>query len=104
MEKLLEFKKGKLWEENTKYYRFQCDCLMPADAMDIAVNSWGDNDEAKYIILSMPFTGTGLWGRIKYAWQILLGNWGWRDFCVRQEDASYLSDIFNPLKKYSELP
>ena len=104
MEKLLEFQKGKLFDENSKYYRFQCDCLTPADAMDICVDSCGKGDEDKYFTITMSFVGTGVWDRIKYAFQILKGNWTWREFVVRNEDVKSLSDIFNPDKKYSELP
>ena len=104
MEKLLEFKKGKAFDENSKYYRFQCDCLTPADAMDINVDSWGKEGENKFFTILMYFNGTGLWDRIKYAFQILKGNWCWRDFIVREEDTKLLSEILNPDKKYSELP
>jgi len=104
MEKLLEFKKGKLFDESSKYYRFQCDCLSAGDAMDIGVDSSGKNDEEKYFTITMHFYGTDVWSRIKYAWQILRGEWAWREFIVREEDIKNLSDIFNPDKKFSELP
>lgn len=104
MEKLIEFKKGKICDENTKIYRFQCDCITPSDAMDISVDSCGADDESKSFIISMYFIGTSFWDRAKYAFQILKGNWCWREFVVRDEDAEDLSDVFNPNKKYSELP
>jgi len=104
MEKLLEFKKGKIWDENSTHYRFQCDCLSASDAMDIRVDSQGKDDKGKFFIITMNFLGTGHWDRIKYAWQILRGHWAWREFVVRKEDAGHLSDIFNPDKGYDELP
>ena len=104
MEKIREFYKGMSSDENTKYYRFQCDCLAPLDAMDISVESWGVKDKNKYFTISMYFIEKSLWNRLKYAWEIICGDWTWREFCVRKEDEKYLSDIFNPDKKYSELP
>ena len=53
MDKILEFKKGKLFDEHSKHYRFQCDCLTPDDAMDVEVASWGKNDENKSITIMM---------------------------------------------------
>ena len=103
MEKILEFKKGKLYDENLKYYRFQCDCLRAADAMDISVDSRGKSGEDKFIILTLNFLGTGLWDRIKYAVDILKGNWAWREFVPRYEDYPHIAEIFSD-KKYSELP
>lgn len=102
MEKVLEFKKSKLFDKE-KIYRFQCDCLLPSDAMDIVVRAWGEDDEEKNITLSMFFQGTGLWDRVKYAFAILKGDWAWRDFRVRQEDYPNLMAIFSD-KKCSELP
>lgn len=104
MDKILEFKKGKINDKNSKYYRFQCDCLTPEDAMDIEVESWGEDDENKAFTISMYFRGCDLWSRIKYAIAILRKNWCWREFVVRKEDCKYLSDIFNPKKGYSKLP
>ncbi len=104
MEKLLEFKKGKTFDENSRFYRFQCDCLDPPDAMDIEVMSDGIDDEGKYFVVTMNFYGTGLWNRIQYAWQILRGMWAWREFVVRKEDCANLSMIFNPNRKFEELP
>ena len=104
MEKLLEFKKSKIFDENSKVYRFQCDCLNAADAMDIDVDSCGKDDEGKFFTLRMDFYGTGFWGRVKYAFQIVKGNWSWREFIIREEDCKNLSEIFDPSKKYSELP
>ena len=86
MEKLLEFKKSKIFKENSKLYRFQCDCLESEDAMDIYIDSWGIADEGKYLTITMSFLGTGFWDRIKYAWQILRGHWSWREFVVREEE------------------
>ena len=104
MEKLLEFKKGKLFDQDSKYYRFQCDCLSAADAMDISVDSCGKDNEEKFFIITMNFLGTGFWDRVKHAIKILKGHWAWREFVVRQDDTKDLSDIFNPEKKYSKLP
>ena len=103
MEKLLDFKGGKI-PEDYKLYRFQCDCLSSRDAMDVAVESCGVKDEGKFITITMDFRGTGLWDRVKYAFQILVGDWAWREFIPRNEDYSNLTDIFNPDKKYDELP
>jgi len=104
MEKILEFKKGKIFDESSKWYRFQCDCLVPGDSMDINVDSQGMDGEGKYFTIMMYFDGTGLWDRIKYAWHILRRHWCWREFTVRTEDGQALSNIFDPDKKYSELP
>ena len=104
MEKLFEFEKGKVFDEKSKLYRFQCDCITPADAMDIMAESWGKDDEGKFITISLYFYGTSLWDRIKYAFQILRGHWSWREFIPRPEDYGNLSEIFDPDKKYSELP
>ena len=104
MEKLLEFKKGKFWDENTRMYRFQCDCLTPSDAMDITVDSQGKKDEGKFFTITMHFVGTSFWNKLKYAFQILRGDWNWREFVVRGDDCQGLSDILNPRKKFSELP
>ncbi len=103
MEKLLEFDK-KIFGEQSKYYRFQCDCLDASEAMDIAVEAWGADDTKKHITLFMTFYGTGLWDRVKYAFAILRGHWSWREFIVREEDYKDASEIFDPIKKYSELP
>ena len=104
MEKLFDYKKGKIHEEHTKLYRFQCDCLTPSDAMDLSVDSWGKDDEGKFFTITMNFIGTGFWDRVKYASQILRRQWCWREFVVREEDTKYLSEIFDPNKSYSELP
>ena len=104
MEKLFDYKKGKIHDEHTKLYRFQCDCLSPEDSMDISVESWGKDDEGKYYEIMMNFEGSNNWSRFKYAWQILRGRWTWRYFCVRDDDLKNLSDIFDPNKSYSELP
>jgi len=104
MEKLSEFEKGKLFDIPSKWYRFQCDCLSPEDAMDIEVMGCGENNEEKYISLTLFFTGVSFWNRLKYAFQIIRGHWSWREFCVRQDDRKNLSEIFDPNKKFSELP
>lgn len=101
MEKLLDLK-GKDPADYSKMYRFQCDCLSPEDAMDISVDKAREND--KYFTISMTFLGTGFWNRVKYAWQILKRDWTWREFCVREEDHKVLSEIFDPNKKYTDLP
>jgi hypothetical protein len=72
--------------------------------MDVSVESWGKHDENKAITITMNYTGTGLWDRIKYAVAIIRGHWCWREFIVREEDLKNLSDILNPDKKYDELP
>ena len=104
MEKLLDFKPGVVKKTATKMYRFQCDCLTAQDAMDVSIESEGEDDEGKYIILTFDFKNTNFWGRVKYAWEILKGDWTWRNFVVREEDLKDLSDIINPGKKFSELP
>lgn len=101
MEKLLDFKESKIMDDS-KVYRFQCDCLTAADAMDISVDKV--RDEEKFFILTLNFLDNHFWGRLKYAWQIIRGHWCWREFVVREEDCKDLSDIFNPDKGYSELP
>ena len=103
MEKLQEFNKTN-WDCKTNMYRFQCDCLSASDAMDVSVDSYGEDDEGKFIILTLDFKGNSFLSRIKYAWQIIRGHWAWREFVVREEDFGSLSEIFNPDKKYSELP
>lgn len=103
MEKILDFKKTK-HSDDFKLYRFQCDCLCPTDAMDIEVESCGQDSNSKFFILCLEFRGSSFWNRLKYAWQILRGHWCWREFVVRDEDTRFLSDIFNPDKKFSELP
>lgn len=104
MDKILEFRKGPLWDEDSKVYRFQCDCTSPGDAMDITVDSWGKESEDKAFTISMYFTGTSFWDRIKYAINILKKRWCWREFVVRNDDLATISGIFDPNKKYSELP
>ena len=104
MEKILEFEKGRAFDENSKLYRFQCDCLSARDAMDIMVDSCGKDDEGKFITITMDFLGVSFWDRLKYAWQILRRHWTWREFIPRNEDYSNLTAIFNPDKGFSELP
>jgi hypothetical protein len=104
MEKMGEFLKGKVNDNNEKVYRFQCDCKMPEDALDIDIETWGENDDKKSIMLSLNSTDFGLRERIKHAWHILKGDWGFREFSVREEDFKNLSEIFDPNKKLSDLP
>lgn len=78
----------------SRHYRFQCDCLAPEDAMDVAVTETGGEI---MIIITMQFRGCGLASRLRYAYQILRGVWGWREFIVRPEDYSPLSHIFEAL-------
>ena len=98
MDKLLDFPR----DEAFKHYRFQCDCLSAEDAMDISIEE--GVPESKCFTITLTFIGSGLYSRIKYAFQILRGHWTWREFVVRDEDTRYLSDIFNPDKNFSELP
>jgi len=107
MEKLFQ-------DDDSKTYRFQCRCLSAEDAMDLTVSKADGEDELKVItdkcpegkfhILCLDFIGTGLWSRIKYAWEILRGRWCWREFVVREADAKVLSDIFNPDIPFENLP
>lgn len=101
MEKLLDFKKGKITDDY-KLYRFQCDCLSAQDAMDIDAECW--HDDNKFLTIRLDFTYDNFWERLKYAWQILRGHWTWREFVPRDEDYGNLADIFNPDKGFSELP
>ncbi len=103
MEKLLDFGKGKLMGAS-KVYRFQCDCFTAADAMDVSVDACGKDDEDKYITLTLDFKDRSFWRRMVYASQILRGHWTWREFCLRQDDFAWLSDIVDPDNKFSELP
>ena len=95
MEKMLDYKDYKL-------YRFQCDCLTPNDAMDLTVEAAGGN---KFYTISMHFNGHSFFDRLKYAFQILRGDWCWREFIVRQhcDDAKIISEIFSD-KPFDELP
>lgn len=102
MEKILTFEEGNPLNNASCTYRFQCNCLSTQDAMDIDIENCGEY--GKFFIIRMDFLGTGFWDRIKYALQIVRGHWSWREFVVRDEDAKTLSDIFNPDKRYSELP
>ena len=101
MEKLLDFTKDK-FTEDFKLYRFQCDCLTAQDAMDVDVDCNGDGD--KFVTLRMDFNSNSFFSRLKYAYQILMGHWTWREFIPREEDYGNLMDIFNPDVKYNELP
>ena len=104
MEKLIELRKGKVFDENSKYYRFQCDCLSPEHAFDIGIDSMGKDDEEKYITITWHMIGESLSLRLKYIWQIFRNHRTWVEAVVRQEDMKNLSEIFDPNKKYSELP
>ena len=104
MEKIFHFLKGKVNEHGEKVYRFQCECKSPEDALNISVEAYGENEEKKTIELSLNNTDSGLFDRIKHAWKVLWGNWGWREFAFREEDFKNLSDIFNPDKKLDDLP
>jgi len=92
MEKLLN-------QDDFKMYRFQCACLSAADAMDIDIKPYGEH--GKYITMRFDFLGRSFWDRVKYAFAILRGNWTWREFVLREEDYSLLSDIFS--KRYEEI-
>ena len=104
MDKLLDISDSENVNDNTKIYRFQCDCTEPCDAMDVLVDAAGTEGEDKYFIICMSFGCTGFIDRLKYAAKILYGKWRWREFCVRQEDIPNLSEIFDPNRKFSELP
>lgn len=105
MDKLLDIPRNKFGDkEDFKYYRFQCDCLTAADAMDISVESWGKDNKNKFITIHLDFLGTNFWDRLKYALQIIRGHWTWREFIPRKEDYQYISDIFDTNKDYLELP
>ena len=104
MEKMWTFLKNKINEHGEKVYRFQCDCKMPEDALDIAVEAWGEKEDTKSIMLSLNCCDFGLMERIKHAWHILKGDWGYREFIVREEDFKDLSAIFDPDKRLEDLP
>ena len=99
MDKLLDFKKGKITGDY-KMYRFQCDCLTASDAMDIDIENC--NESGKYITIRMDFRCDSFWTRLKYAWRILNRHWTWREFIPREDDYDSLSNIFD--KPYDELP
>ena len=101
MEKLFDLT-GEDPKDFSKLYRFQCDCLSPEDAMDISVDRVREND--KSFIICMSFRGSSFWDKLKYAFRIIRGNWNWRDFAIREEDCKNLSEIFDPNKKYTDLP
>lgn len=103
MEKILDFKKGHPMDFPSKVYRFQCDCLDAADAMDITVEACGVEENSKFITILMNFYGSSLLDRLKYAFWILRGRWSWREFVVRDEDFKNLTNIFNPDIKYCDL-
>ncbi len=100
MDKLFDFKKESWSEEQSKLYRFQCDCLSSSDAMDVLVDEIAE--DRKFITITMDFHNSDLWSRIKYAWQIVRGHWAWREFTPREDDYQNLADVFG--KKFSELP
>ena len=92
MEKMWSFLKSPISEHGENVYRFQCDCKMPEDALDIDIEAYGKDDEGKYIMISLNNCDFGLMERIKHAWHILKGDWGYREFVVRQEDFKALID------------
>ena len=87
-------------------YRFTCDCLSVEDSMDILVEGVGKDNEDKFITITMDLRSDSFFKRIKYAWLVLFNKWSWREYIVHQSEQDYeaLSEIFNPNKKYSELP
>jgi len=101
MDKLADYDKGSAFGAS-KLYRFQCDCMTAADAMDIEVSE--GPPEEKYFVISLNEVSTSFKNRLRSAWHAFRGEWCWREFVVRQEDAKNLSNIFDPDKKYSELP
>lgn len=126
MDKILEFEKGNSIGPN-KYFRFQCDCLTPLEAMDIEVGERStdkmleknkdvqiDNMDihiesnvpgGKYFVISMWSDPSNFKGRIKEIWGLICGRrFDWREFTVRQEDLQSLSDLFNPSIPYDNLP
>jgi len=105
MEKLVQIDKEDTYSgKHYRMYRVQCKCLYSADAMDIDVDSEGKDGERKYITLRMDTNHDSFFNRLKFAFNVFRNKWAWREFIVRQEDMKELSDIFNPDKKYSELP
>ena len=103
MDKLQDFKKGKIMDAS-KMYRFQCDCLTAHDAMDVSVDACGKDEEEKYITLCLDIRAASFWRRVVYAWKILRGGWCWREFCIRQDDMADLAAIIDPSRNYLELP
>ena len=74
MEKILNFKRTSIDDFPSCAYRFQCDCLHAADAMDVDVDSEGTAGEHKYVTLRMDFVGDSFFHRLKYAFEILRGH------------------------------
>jgi hypothetical protein len=95
MEKLYSF-------NDSKVYRFQCDCLTPEDAMDIEVEK-SDKDE-KYIIISMSLRPASIRNKFCHAFNVLFNKYQWREFVIREDDAKALANIITPENKFSELP
>ena len=96
MEKLIN-------SEDSQTYRFQCDCMSPEDVIDVHVEMFRIDD--KYFTIDMNYYPESFWKRIKEAIKLIKGGgWNWRGFIVRPEDRKNLSEIFNPDKKFSELP
>ena len=79
MEKLLELEDG-------TFYRFQCECLSPEDAMDVEVNEYG-------ISFLMQYEPVKFSQRIKDAFNVLRGRFCWREFILREEDRAELRKI-----------
>ncbi len=104
MEKLLNIPKEKFGDKTSyRLYRLQCECPQAIEALGIDVESYNKDNEGKSITLRLDVPNS-LTDRLSLAWNVLFKGWGWRDFCVREEDFKPLSEIFNPNKKYSELP
>jgi hypothetical protein len=106
MEKLLDFDKESSANDEKRYrmYRAQCDCMSAPHAMDIDVEVWGQNDEHKAITIRMDTLPGGFWSRVREGWNVFRGKWSWREFVVRSEDYKQISEIFDPDKKYQDLP
>lgn len=80
MEKLLELEDG-------TFYRFQCECLSPEDAMDVEVNEYG-------ISFSMRYEPrVKFLQRVKDAISVLRGRFCWSEFILREEDRAELRKI-----------
>lgn len=104
MDKLLDIEKGKLDPEGFKCYRFTCDCMEPEHAMDICVESWGKDNDNKYINVTLRTCCHGFWERLKYAVRLLRGHITWCDFVPRKEDYDHIAKIFDTEGKFSDLP
>lgn len=101
MEKLVEIKGSKDKYNDSVMYRFQCGCLAQQDAMDIRIDRGVET--SKFIMLNFNLLNQSFCDRLKECWNILFGNWCWREFVVREEDYQSLSDIFDTTKKFDDL-